>query len=81
MCSRGAEQKIRRRREKEAQESTTVSFQAYGRSMETMTALKYLVRVLTTSGDYWMAVVANLREVRRKWARLSSIWYGERSDP
>ena len=81
MCSRGAEQKLRRRREEEAQEITAVTFQAYIRFLEKVTTLKYLVRVLTASDDDWTLVVANIREARMKWERFSSTLEGEGTDP
>ena len=41
----------------------------------------YPERVLTTSDNNWMAVVANLLMSRRKWVRLSRILGWEGSDP
>ena len=38
-----------------------VAFEAYGKPLEMVTEFKYLGRVLTASDDYWLAVVANLR--------------------
>ena len=81
MCSRGAEQKLRRRRDKKAQEIMAVSFQAYIRSLEKVNTLKYLVRVITASDDDWTLVVANISEARMKWERFSSTLEGEGTDP
>ena len=57
-----------------------MSFQAYIRSLEKVTALKDLVRVLTESDDGWTVVVANLSEARRKLEQLSSTLKGKRAD-
>ena len=59
MCANEAGKKLKRLREEEAQESTAVSFQDYGRTLETVTEFKYLWRVLTASGGVWPALVDN----------------------
>ena len=60
MCAKGLEHKIKRLREEEANASTSVAFQAYGRPLEMVTAFKYVGRVLTTSNDNWPTVVVNI---------------------
>ena len=71
MSQGGADRKHRRK--EEAQTSTVVAFQAYSRTLETVTAFKYLGRVLTPYDGDWMEVVVNLWKAWRKWSRLSSI--------
>ena len=46
---------------------TLVSFEAYGRPLETLMVLKYLRRVLTASYYNLPVVVANLRKARNRW--------------
>ena len=58
-----------------------VDFEAYDRPLETVTALKYLGRILMASDDDWPAVVANLWKARKCWARLSCIIGREGEDP
>ena len=64
MCAKGAERKIKRLREEEAQGRTAVYFQAYGISLDMGTAFKYLGRVFTASYDDCPKVVANLHKTR-----------------
>ena len=58
-----------------------MAFQAYRRPLETVTAFKYLGRVLTASADDWPSVVDKLRKDRSRWAYLSRILGREGSDP
>ena len=58
-----------------------MAFQAYRRPLETVTAFKYLGRVLTASDDDWPSVVDKLRKDRSRWAYLSRILGREGSDP
>ena len=73
MCAKGAERKLRRRREDEVQEITAVDLYAYIRPLETVTTFKHLGRVLPTSDENWPEMVANIWKAQRKWARFSSI--------
>ena len=63
-----------RQREEEAQEITTVAFQAYSSSMVMVTKFKYLGCVLTASDNNWMVVVANIWKAWRKLARFLMIF-------
>ena len=74
MCSKGAERKLKRLREEEAQASTAVALQAYGRPMEMMKEFKYPGRVLTTYDYEWPEVFFNLRKALSRWEHLSSIF-------
>ena len=57
-----------------------MDFQAYRRPLETVTAFKYLGRVLTASYYDWLVVVDNLRKARSRWAYRSSILGQEGAD-
>ena len=69
-CARGAEQNRRRLAEAELIESTERAFEAYGEPLETVTAFKYLGRVMTAIDDDWPAVVFNLHKARKSWGRF-----------
>ena len=58
-----------------------MAFQAYRRPLETVTAFKYLVRVLTASDDYWPPVVDNLRKAWSIWAHFYRVLGMEGADP
>ena len=58
-----------------------MAFEAYVRSLETVTAFKYLWRFLVASYDEWKVVVTNLRKVYNWWAWISRIIGWEESDP
>ena len=58
-----------------------VAFEAYGGPLETVTALKYLGRILMASDEDWPAVVTKLCKDRKRWARLSQIIGREGKDP
>ena len=45
------------------------------------TTFKYLGRVLTELDDDWLAVVANMRKVQRRWELFSSILGREGAEP
>ena len=51
MCRSGAERKRRRLAETEMQESTEMSFEAYGKQLEAVPSFKYLGRILTAGDD------------------------------
>ena len=57
------------------------AFEAYGTSLENITAFKYLGRVITAGDDDWPAVVGNLKRARKSWGRLSQILIREGADP
>ena len=65
MCDMGAGINMKRLREEASQMRTEVSFQDYGRSLETVSALKYLGRVLTASYDDWPVVVCKYEEGKK----------------
>ena len=56
-----------------------MDFQTYRRPLVAVEKFKYPGRVLKASDDDWPAVVGNLREARKRWARMSRIlgWEGE----
>ena len=81
MCARGSDRRLKQLREEEARMSTTTAFDTYGSPLETVMTFKYLWMSLMASDDDWMSVVANLRKVRRQWARLSRILRREGGDP
>ena len=56
-CAKGAERKHRRMVEEDIWESVERVFQAYGRPLDMVTSLKYLVRVLTVVDDELQEVV------------------------
>ena len=53
---------------------------AYGVLLALVTSFKYLRRVLATEGNYWPAVVRNLKRTRHKWPRLTRILSREGAD-
>ena len=57
------------------------AFQAYGETLENVTAFRYLVQAMTLGDDDWPAVVGNLQRARKSWGRLSQISIRERADP
>ena len=64
-CAKREEWKIRRLSEEDMRESMNWAFQAYGRSLATVTLFKYLLRVLTAADDKWPEVVGDLRKARK----------------
>ena len=81
-CDPGGEEWKRKwRREEEAQRSTGVDFQVYGRLLVAVLEFKYLGRFLTASYDNMPVVVGNLRKARKRWYRMSRILGREVSDP
>ena len=71
--SRGEERRRKRWREEEARRSTTVNFQAYGRTLVAVAEFKYIGKVLTDSYDDWPEVVGNLRKAWKRWGRMLGI--------
>ena len=65
-CARGAERKRRRLAEEELRKSMEKAFQAYGETLENVTAFRYLVQAMTLGDDDWPAVVGNLQRARGK---------------
>ena len=57
------------------------AFQAYGEPLENMTAVRYIVRLMTAGDDVWPAVVGNLQKARNIWGRLSQILSQEGANP
>ena len=72
-CARGAEKKRRWLDEDELRERKDSYFEAYGASLENVTAFKYLGRVIMAGDNYWSAVVDNFQMARKSWGRLSRI--------
>ena len=58
-----------------------MAFQAYRRPLETVTAFKYLGRVLTAYDYDWPEVVDNIRKAWSRWAHFSIISGREGADP
>ena len=57
------------------------AFEAYGEPLKNVTVFRYLIWVLTTVDDDWIAVVGNLGKSRNSWGRLSGILIREGADP
>ena len=55
-------------------------FEAYGKPLETVTAFKYLGRVMTAGDDDWPALAGNLVKARKSWGRLAGILSREGAD-
>ena len=72
-CTKGVERKRQRLAEMETRENSEWVFEAYRAPIESVTEFKYLGRILTATDDNWLAVVGNLRKVRRSWGRLSRV--------
>ena len=70
---KGAERKRRRMEETDTRENSKQAFEAYGAPIESVTAFKYLGRILTATDDNWPEVVGNLGKSRRSWGRLSRV--------
>ena len=62
----------------ELQESSEIAFQAYVEPLYTVTAFKYLGRVMTAGDDDWPSVAGNLQKERKSWGWMSRIlsWEG-----
>ena len=80
-CARGDERKRRRLEEAELRESLERAFKVYGEPLEDLNAFRYLVWVLMSVHDDWLAVVGNLGKSRKSLGRLSQILSQERLDP
>ena len=80
-CTRGAERKRRQIAEEEFRERSERAFQAYGETLENVTAFRYLGRVITAGGYDWPAGVGNLQKARKSWGWLSRILIREGADP
>ena len=65
----------------ELQESSEIAFQAYVEPLYTVTAFKYLGRVMTAGDDDWAAVTGNLQKAGKSWGRMSRILRREGADP
>ena len=76
-CDKGVEWKRWRLTEEEMRESMDRDFQAYGRTLATVTSLKYLSQVMTTEDDEWTVVVGKLRKDQKSWAQMASIMVQE----
>ena len=59
--------------EAELGDSTEMTFEAYGKPLETVSTFKYLGRVMTAGDDNWPAVAGNLVKARKIWGRLLQI--------
>ena len=80
-CAKGVEQKICPLAVEEMRESAGRAFQAYIRTLETVTSFKYLGRTLKALDDNLPSVVGNLRKARKRWYRLSRIVGREIASP
>ena len=80
-CLKGAERKRRWLSETETRENSERAFEAYGAPIESVTAFKYLGRILTATDDDWPAMVGNLSKSRRSWGRLSRVLDRKGADP
>ena len=66
--------------EAELRDSTERAFEAYGKPLETVSAFKLPVRVMTAGDDNCPAVAGNLSKVRKSWGSLSRILCQEGAD-
>ena len=57
--------------EEDLEESLERAFEVYRETLETVTAFRYLGRLLTVGYDDWISVVGNLGKTRNSWGRLS----------
>ena len=57
-----------------------VAFQYYGRPLVTVSELKYLGIICTSSDDNWPVVVGNLRKAQKRWVRMLRILGKEGAD-
>ena len=67
-------------KEEEAWTGTVMEFWAYDRPLETVLLFKYLRRLLTTTNNDWLMVIANLLKVRKSWSCLDRILGKEGAD-
>ena len=79
-CARGAEKKRRRLAEEELRESSERAFQAYGASLENVTAFKYLGRVMMAEDDDWPKVEGKTQKARKSWGQIFQILSREGED-
>ena len=80
MCKKGAEIKRRRMAEAELRDSTERAFEAYGKTLDTVSTFKYLGQVMTVGDDNWPVVTGNIVKERKIWGRLSRILSREGAD-
>ena len=80
-CAKGGEKNCIRLAEDNLREISERAFQAYGGQLETVTAFKYLGRVMTTRDDNWPAVAGNLRKSWKSCTRMTRILGQEGADP
>ena len=73
LCRRGEKRKRWSLETEEAQATEDMAFKAYGHSLTMILSLKYRMRVISSSDDYWPAVTANLQMDWNKWYRISQI--------
>ena len=66
--------------EAELRESTERDFEAYGKSLENVSAFKYLGRVMMAVDNDWPAVAGNLFKARKSWGDLLRILCREGAD-
>ena len=66
--------------EERLRESTERAFDGYGKTLENLTAFRYLGRVLMVGDDDFPAVVGTLCTVRKSWGQLSRILSREGAD-
>ena len=69
-CAKGEERKRRRLAAEQMRKRAERAFRAYGIPLDMSQYFKYLGRILTASDDNWLAVVGNLRNSHKSWARL-----------
>ena len=75
------EQKRQRLAAEEEREVTARSFSAYGRPLEMVTSLKFLVWEISVADNDWQAVVKNLSQSRNILRRMSRILIREGAAP
>ena len=72
-CLKGAEKERWQLAGTKIRENSEREFEPYRAPIESVTAFKYLWRILMATDDDWLAVVGNLGKARRSWGRLSRV--------
>ena len=73
ICRRGEERKWRRLTEYEARSVAETAITAYGITLDPVSSLNYLGRVMLALENNWTVVVCNLRRAQQKWGRLTRV--------
>ena len=72
-CAKGVDKKRCSLVVDDTRDRTERAFQAYGRSLESVTSFKYMGRIMRASYDDCQSVVGNLDKEMKRWACMSRI--------